>query len=123
MSEPLLRVADLAKHFPVPKRKLFQVHRDHLKAVDGISFTLDGGTTLGLVGESGCGKSTTARLVLRLVEPSGGTVRLDGVDVLAATRPVPRRVVRQMQIRLQEPPSPPKPRIGARAHLAQPLRL
>src|SRR6266404_5233931 len=86
MSEPLLRVENLAKHYPVPKRALFQVHRDQLKAVDGISFTLEAGTTLGLVGESGCGKSTTARLVLRLVEPTAGTVRLDGVDVLGCSK-------------------------------------
>jgi oligopeptide/dipeptide ABC transporter ATP-binding protein len=123
MSEPLLRVADLSKHFPVPKRALFQVHRDLLKAVDGISFTLDGGTTLGLVGESGCGKSTTARLVLRLVEPSAGTVRLDGVDVLAASKPVLRRLRRQMQIVFQDPLSSLNPRMPVGVSIAEPLRF
>jgi len=123
MSEPLLRVENLAKHYPVPKRALFQVHRDVLKAVDGISFTLDGGTTLGLVGESGCGKSTTARLVLRLVEPTAGSVRLEGVDVLGCSKAELRRLRREMQIVFQDPLSSLNPRMPVGVSIAEPLRF
>src|SRR5947209_19979424 len=76
----LLEVSDLKKHYPVRsgvlRRKVGTVH-----AVDGVSFTVGTGETLGLVGESGCGKSTVARTILRLVEPTGGSIRLDGRDI------------------------------------------
>ena len=77
---PLLEVADLSKHFDV-KTGLFGGTTGVLRAVDGISFALDRGETLALVGESGCGKSTTARLVLRLIDPTAGTVRFEGADI------------------------------------------
>ena len=80
MTAPLLQVTDLTKAFPVKGRAFFGGHAPMLKAVDGISFDLVRGETLGLVGESGCGKSTTARLILRLVEPTGGSIVLDGRD-------------------------------------------
>ena len=76
----LLEISDLVKHYPVRggilRRKVGTVH-----AVDGVSFTLGVGETLGLVGESGCGKSTVARSILRLVEPTSGSIRLNGLDI------------------------------------------
>ena len=74
---PVLDVAGLKKHFPV-KKGLLRRTAGHVYAVDGVSFSINEGETLGLVGESGCGKSTVARTVLRLVEPTAGTIRLDG---------------------------------------------
>ena len=81
MTERYLTVSDLAKHFPAGGSKLFGGKARLLKAVDGVSFEMARGTTLGLVGESGCGKSTTARLILRLIEPTRGQVRLGGLDI------------------------------------------
>ena len=80
---PLLEVQDLAKRFEVGGSWLGR-HRRVIRAVDGVSFTLEAGETLGLVGESGCGKSTTGRLILRLIEPSAGRIRLEGRDLLDA---------------------------------------
>jgi ABC-type oligopeptide transport system ATPase subunit len=82
---PVLEVAGLKKHFPV-KKGLLRRTAGYVYAVDGISFSINQGETLGLVGESGCGKSTVARTVLRLVEPTAGTIRIDGEKVL--TQPV-----------------------------------
>ena len=99
---PLLRVRDLTKHFPVRAgvflRTVGQVH-----AVDQVSFDLDVGETLGLVGESGCGKSTLGKTVLRLYEPSAGTVFFDGQDVLTMNRAALRQLRRDVQIILQDP--------------------
>ena len=78
----LLDVQDLKKHFPI-RGGIFGKTTAHVKAVDGVSFTLRKGETLGLVGESGSGKSTTGRAILRLIEPSGGRVRFDGRDGVA----------------------------------------
>lgn len=92
----LLEVKGLVKHF-VAGRSLFGRPLAHVKAVDGVSFSLDAGKTLALVGESGCGKSTVSRLVLRLIEPDAGTVRFDGRDLAARRRssfrtPTPRSI-------------------------------
>lgn len=123
MSAPLLEVRDLAKHFPVARHKLLQRGGETLKAVDGIDFELARGRTLGLVGESGCGKSTTARLVLRLIEPSSGKVTLEGQDVLAATPGQLRALRRQMQLVFQDPLSSLNPRMSVGANIAEPLRF
>src|SRR5215207_5125237 len=82
MSEPLLSVRNLTKQFAL-KGGLFGRHAGSVHAVDGVDFHVDRGETLGLVGESGCGKSTTGRCVLRLIEPSSGEVRFEGKDVRA----------------------------------------
>ena len=79
---PLLAVRDLTKHFPI-KRGLFGRVAGAVRAVDGVTFDVAPGETLALVGESGCGKSTTGRAILRLIEPTSGSVQFDGQDVLA----------------------------------------
>ncbi|MGK7294929.1 MAG: ABC transporter ATP-binding protein [Candidatus Wenzhouxiangella sp. M2_3B_020] len=101
MNEALLRVEGLARHFRL--RGGIPGRRPVLRAVDGVSFTLDHGRTFGLVGESGCGKTTLARAVLRLHEPTAGTVRLDGVDITGLARGALRRARRDMQMIFQDP--------------------
>jgi peptide/nickel transport system ATP-binding protein len=102
MTEALLEVTDLKKHYPVRagvlRRQVGTVH-----AVDGVSFSLGIGETLGLVGESGCGKSTVARSVLRLVEPTSGQIRLEGEDITHLSKTALRPHRRSMQIVFQDP--------------------
>ena len=117
---PLLEVRDLVKHFPVRGSWL---HKDQVHAVCGASFELSRGQTLGLVGESGCGKSTTGRLVLRLLEPTSGSVRFDGSDVLAASKRELRAMRRRMQMVFQDPFGSLNPRMTVRSIVAEPLRI
>ncbi len=123
MSAPLLQVRGLTKHFRVERSSVFQRRSELLKAVDGIDFDLPRGQTLGLVGESGCGKSTTARLLLRLVEPTAGSVILDGVDVLNTTPDALQRLRREMQLVFQDPLSSLNPRMSVGVNIAEPLRF
>jgi oligopeptide transport system ATP-binding protein len=120
MTTPLLSVRDLVKRFPVHggllQRQTGQVH-----AVEGVSFDLDAGTTLGLVGESGCGKSTTGRCVLRLVEPTAGTVHFDGSDTGALTGGARRALAREMQIIFQDPYASLNPRMSVGAIVGEGL--
>ena len=102
MQEPLVRVKDLVKHFPV-KAGLFGRLAGSVRAVDGVSFEIAKGETLGLVGESGCGKSTTGRCVLRLIEPTSGEVWFEGQNVTGLEREAMRRLCRDMQIIFQDP--------------------
>jgi oligopeptide transport system ATP-binding protein len=118
--EPLLRVRDLKVHFPVRSGFLSRV-TGHVFAVDGISFDLYPGETLGLVGESGCGKSTTGRSVLRLVEPTGGTVHFRGEDVGTMDRERLRGLRRQAQMVFQDPFSSLNPRMTVGATLEEVL--
>ena len=122
MSEPLLQVRGLAKHFRLKPRKLFE-KPPVLKAVNGIDFDVEKGQTLGLVGESGCGKSTAARLVLRLIEPTSGEVTLDGVDILRSSRIALRALRREMQLVFQDPVSSLNPRMPVGVSIAESLRF
>ncbi|NUN48656.1 MAG: dipeptide ABC transporter ATP-binding protein [Candidatus Brocadiae bacterium] len=107
---PLLEVRDLVKHFPV-KKGVFSRTVGAVRAVDGVSFTIGEGKTLGLVGESGCGKTTVGRALLRLIEPSSGSVGFQGRDLLAMGRSELRAMRRQMQIIFQDPYSSLNPRM------------
>jgi|SRR5690348_13351186 len=119
---PALEVRDLRKHFPIHKG-LLQRAAGTVYAVDGVSFTIKEGETLGLVGESGCGKSTVGRTVLRLLEPTDGTIRLGGSDITHLGKSELRPYRRQMQIIFQDPFSSLDPRMSAGAIVAEPLRV
>ena len=119
---PLLSVEGLVKHFKLDPKGLFDAP-PILRAVDGIDFDVTRGETLGLVGESGCGKSTTARLILRLIEPTAGSVTLDGEDVLACTKRELLALRREMQIVFQDPLSSLNPRMSIGNQIAEPLRF
>ena len=122
MTEPLLAVRDLVKHFPV-RRGLFGKRGATVRAVDGVSFDVMPGETLGLVGESGCGKTTTGRAVLRLVEPTSGAVSFGGTDVLALGAEPLRRLRRDMQIVFQDPFSSLNPRMTVGAIVREGLTI
>ena len=115
MSEVLLDVKGLKKYFPT-KRGL-------LHAVDDVTFTIDRGKTLGVVGESGCGKSTTGRAILRLLEPTGGQVLFEGEDVAALDKTALRHKRKEMQIIFQDPFSSLNPRKTISQTIAEPLKL
>ncbi len=119
---PLLRVRDLKKHFPV-RHGTFGRVREHVRAVDGVGFDLWRGETLGLVGESGCGKSTTGRALLRLLEPTAGEVTFDGIDVRALDREGLRAFRRRAQFVFQDPVGALNPRLSVGAMLEEVLEV
>ncbi len=120
MNAPLLRVTGLKKHFPVHRGLLSRVV-GQVYAVDGVTFDIARGETLCLVGESGCGKSTVAKTVMRLLAPTSGTVALDGVDISHMGETELRAHRRQMQIVFQDPYSSLNPHLSAGAIVSEPL--
>ncbi|MGH7081093.1 MAG: ABC transporter ATP-binding protein [Acetobacteraceae bacterium] len=117
---PLLEVDDLKKHYPIRNGPLRRVS-GHVYAVDGVSFRIGAGETLGLVGESGCGKSTIGRLMMKLVEPTAGHIRLSGEDITRVRPERLRQIRRQMQIIFQDPYSSLDPRQSAGVIVSEPL--
>jgi peptide/nickel transport system ATP-binding protein len=118
----VLDVRDLKKHFPI-RKGLLQRTAGTVFAVDGVSFSIAQGETLGLVGESGCGKSTVGRTILRLIEPTGGSIRIDGHDITQLSKTELRPYRRQMQIIFQDPFSSLDPRMSAGDIVAEPMRV
>jgi oligopeptide/dipeptide ABC transporter ATP-binding protein len=110
MSEPLLQVNDLKKYFPVRSGVFGRVVK-YVRAVDRVSFDIQAGETVGLVGESGCGKTTVGRSVLRLIPPTGGTVNFQGTDLAGLSRKELRQIRTRMQIIFQDPYSSLNPRM------------
>ncbi|MGD8395307.1 MAG: dipeptide ABC transporter ATP-binding protein [Candidatus Eiseniibacteriota bacterium] len=120
--DALLAVRDLEKHFPIRRGILSKVV-GQVKAVDGVSFSIRRGETLGLVGESGCGKTTTGRALLRLIEPTGGSVHFEGRDVLSLGRRELRSLRKEMQIIFQDPYSSLNPRMTVGSMLGEALSI
>ncbi len=120
MTDPLLRVKDLVKHFAV-RGGLLSREVDRIHAVDHVSFDIAAGETLGLVGESGCGKSTTGRCILRLIEPTAGEIWFEGKNVTALGRGALRSLCRDMQIIFQDPFASLNPRMTVGAIISEAL--
>lgn len=112
----LIEVENLVKHFPAARNRV-------VRAVDGVSFEIRRGETLGLVGESGCGKTTVGRSLLRLIEPTGGRIRFEGGDLLKLNRTELRQLRRRMQIIFQDPYSSLDPRMRVGSIVAEPLEV
>jgi len=121
-SRPALEVKDLKKHFPI-RKGLLRRTIGHVYAVDGVSFSINPGETLGLVGESGCGKSTVGRVILRLIEPTAGSIEVEGRDITGLGKRELRPYRRQMQIIFQDPFSSLDPRMKAGDIVGEPLRV
>jgi oligopeptide/dipeptide ABC transporter ATP-binding protein len=122
MTEPLLRVENVRKHFPIHKGVVFASTVGHVKAVDGVGFTIAAGETLGLVGESGCGKTTTVRLILRLERPTHGRILLDGRDIHALRGQELLAFRAAVQAVFQDPWSSLNPRMRISTIIAESLR-
>ena len=122
-SDPLLEAVDLVKHFPVRSASLRRRVREHVHAVDGVSLEVRRGETLGIVGESGCGKSTLGRLLVRLHDPTSGTVRFGGRDITRLSRRELRPTRRELQMIFQDPYASLNPRKRVVQLVGDPLRV
>ncbi len=121
-NDVLIRVRDLKKHFPI-KRGVFRRQVGAVQAVDGVTFDIKRGETLGLVGESGCGKSTAGRTILQLLEPTGGSVLWNGKDLAKVSREELRKSRRHMQMIFQDPYASLNPRMTVGKIVSEPLRI
>ena len=116
MTQPLVTITDLKKHFPA-------AHKQFVRAVDGVTFTIERGETLGLVGESGCGKTTVGRCLLRLIEPTEGSVKFDGQELTQLGKRELRALRRRMQIIFQDPYASLNPRLNVGDIIGEPLEI
>jgi peptide/nickel transport system ATP-binding protein/oligopeptide transport system ATP-binding protein len=123
VSENLVEVRDLVKYFPITRGVIFQKEMGYVHAVDGVSFDVRKGETLGIVGETGCGKSTTARLLLRLLDPTSGTISFDGQDISNASGKQLKSLRREMQMIFQDPYSSLNPRKTVGTIIGDPFRI
>ena len=121
--QPLVQVADLKKYFPVTGASVFGRHLSDIRAVDGVSFEIYRSETLGLVGESGCGKSTTGRTILQLYRPTAGDVRFDGVSLVNLKQNQLRQMRRRMQMIFQDPYAALSPRMTVAGTVGEPLEI
>ncbi len=122
-AEPLVEVRDLVKHFPLTRGIVLARKAGAVKAVNGVSFDVLRGETLGIVGETGCGKSTTARLMMRLLEPTAGTVRFDGQDITDLKGARLKAIRRELQMVFQDPYSSLNPRKTVGSIVAEPFAI
>src|SRR3954454_3282098 len=122
-SGDLVQIRDLQMHFPVTKGIILQRQVGAVKAVDGVSFNIKKGETLGLVGESGCGKSTTGRAILQLYRPTGGEVLFQGTDLTKLKGEEMRRMRRKVQMIFQDPYASLNPRMTVGDIIGKPIRV
>ena len=120
---PLLEVTDLVKHFPIRRGVVFQKQIGAVQAVDGVSFELGRGETLGLVGETGCGKSTVARLMVRLLDPTSGSIKLDGQEIAHTKGAELKAMRRAVQMVFQDPYSSLNPRLSVGTIIGEPFAI